>query len=100
MSTITLSEAKGFLDVIHNSDDAKLQILLDAAEDEAKSFMNRDDLIEWDSNVSSTDPVPGSIKIGVLLLLQANYQASPDDVEKLRRIAETKLMPYRIEMGV
>lgn len=100
MSQITLSEAKAFLDVIHNSDDAKLQLLLDAAEDEARAFMNRDDLIEWDSNVSSTDPIPGSIKIGVLLLLQANYQASPDDADKLRKAAEIKLMPYRLEMGV
>lgn len=100
MSQITLSEAKGFLDVIHNSDDAKLQLLLDAAEDEARAFMNRDDLIEWDSNISSTDPIPGSIKMGVLLLLQANYQASPDDVEKLRKAAEIKLMPYRLDLGV
>lgn len=100
MSQITLSEAKSFLDVIHSSDDAKLQLLLDAAEDEARAFMNRDDLIEWDSNVSSTDPIPGSIKIGVLLLLQANYQASPDDADKLRKAAEIKLMPYRLEMGV
>lgn len=100
MSQITLSEAKGFLDVIHSSDDAKLQLLLDAAEDEARSFMNRDDLIEWDSNISSEDPIPGSIKIGVLLLLQASYQASPDDVEKLRKAAEVKLTPYRLGMGV
>ena len=100
MSVITLSEAKSFLDVIHNSDDAKLQLLLDAAEDEARMFMNRDDLIEWNSNISTTDPVPASIKIGVLLLLQANYQASPDDADKLRRAAEVKLLPYRLLMGV
>ena len=100
MSAITLSEAKSFLDVIHNSDDSKLQLLLDAAEDEARMFMNRDDLIEWNTNISTTDPVPGSIKIGVLLLLQSNYEASPDDAEKLRRAAEVKLMPYRLEMGV
>lgn len=100
MSVITLSEAKSFLDVIHSSDDAKLQLLLDAAEDEARAFMNREDLYEWDSNISSTDPIPASIKIGVLLLLQANYQATPDDADKLRRAAEIKLMPYRLEMGV
>jgi hypothetical protein len=100
MSVITLSEAKSFLDVIHNSDNSKLQLLLDAAEDEARAFMNREDLYEWDSNINSTDPVPASIKIGVLLLLQANYQATPDDADKLRRAAEIKLMPYRLEMGV
>jgi hypothetical protein len=97
---ITLSEAKAFLDVIHNADDAKLTILLDAAKDEARVFMNRVDLEEWDSEVSSTDEVPGSIKIGVLLLLQSNYQAQPDDVEKLRKVAEIKLQPYRLEMGI
>jgi len=37
MSVITLSEAKAFLDVIHSSDDTKLQLLLDAAEDEARN---------------------------------------------------------------
>lgn len=100
MSVITLSEAKSFLDVIHSADNAKLQLLLDAAEDEARAFMNRDDLIEWNSNISTTDPVPASIKIGVLLLLQANYQANPDDADKLRRAAEVKLLPYRLLMGV
>lgn len=100
MSVITLSEAKSFLDVIHSADNSKLQLLLDAAEDEARVFMNRDDLIEWNSNISTTDPVPASIKIGVLLLLQANYQASPDDADKLRRGAEVKLLPYRLLMGV
>jgi len=100
MSVITLSEAKSFLDVIHSSDDSKLQLLLDAAEDEARMFMNRDDLIEWNSNINTTDPVPGSIKIGVLLLLQANYEASPDDADKLRRASEIKLIPYRLQMGV
>lgn len=100
MSAITLSEAKAFLDVIHSADDSKLQLLLDAAEDEAKQYLNRDDLEEWDSNISSTDPVPGSIKIGVLLLLQANYQSTPDDADKLRKAAEIKLQPYRIELGI
>lgn len=100
MSAITLSEAKAFLDVIHNADDTKLQLLLDAAEDEAKQYLNRDDLEEWDSNISSTDPIPGSVKIGVLLLLQANYQATPDEAHKLRQVAEIKLQPYRLELGI
>ncbi|MGL4711661.1 MAG: head-tail connector protein [Shewanella sp.] len=41
MSTITLEQAKQFLDVIHDEDDAKLQLLLNAAEDEACQFMGR-----------------------------------------------------------
>ena len=93
MSMISLADAKKFLDVIHNSDDDKLQLLLDAAEDEAAKFLNVDALDEWTE-------LPFSILIGTLLLLQANYQAPPDDIPKLRSAAETKLMPYRIEMGV
>lgn len=99
MSEISLSTAKSFLDVIHNADDTKLQMLLDGAEDEAMRFMNRASLDEWDSDVSS-DPVPPSVVVGVLLLLQATYDAGPDDADKLRRAAEVKLMPYRCRMGV
>lgn len=93
MSVISLSDAKSFLDVIHSSDDTKLQNLLEAAEDEAAKFLNVASLDEWTE-------LPYSIYIGVLLLLQANYQAMPDDISKLRSAAESKLMPYRVEMGV
>ena len=93
MSVISLTDAKAFLDVIHDFDDSKLQLLLDASEDEAAKFLNVESLIEWTE-------LPFSIFIGVLLMMQANYQASPDDIPKLRAAAETKLMPYRVEMGV
>ena len=93
MSIITLADAKAFLDVIHTSDDTKLTNLLESAEDEAAKFLNVANLDEWTE-------LPFSIYIGVLLLLQSNYQASPDDMAKLRMAAETKLMPYRVEMGV
>ena len=93
MSVISLTDAKAFLDVIHSSDDVKLGNLLEAAEDEAAKFLNVASLGEWTE-------LPFSIFIGVLLLLQANYQATPDDIPKLRMAAETKLMPYRVEMGV
>ena len=93
MSVISLADAKNFLDVIHNSDDIKLQNLLDAAEDEAAKFINVDSLDVYSE-------LPFSVVIGVLLLLQANYQADVDDIPKLRSAAETKLMPYRDLMGV
>ena len=93
MSVISLTDAKAFLDVIHDSDDVKLQNLLESAEDEAAMFLNVGNLDEWTE-------LPYSIYIAVLLLLQANYQSSPDDMEKLRMSAESKLMPYRVEMGV
>ena len=90
---IPISDAKSYLDVIHDSDDVKLQNLLESAEDEAAMFLNVASLDEWTE-------LPYSIYIGVLLLLQGSYQASPDDMAKLRMAAETKLMPYRVEMGV
>lgn len=92
MSIIDLHIAKKYLDVIHSADDDKLHLLLDAAENEAAEFCNLD-LSDWDE-------VPSSFVLGVMLLLQAAYQASPDDAAKLRQAAEVKLMPHRICMGV
>lgn len=101
MSIITLEIAKQYLDVIHNSDDAKLQRLLDGAEDEAAQYMNRSlsDLFPEEVSSENPDDLPGSVLLGVMLLLQAAYQATPDDAEKLRRAAEVKLAPYRCGWG-
>ena len=102
MSVINLADAKAFLDVIHSADDIKLQMILDGAENEAAVFMNRSGLIEWDSNteIESSYGMPVSVMYGILLLMQGMYQASPDELEKLRKAAETKLMPYRLSIGV
>lgn len=100
MSVITLEEAKSFLDVIHNGDDEKLQLLLEGAEDEVKQYLNRINLDEWEAATSSNGFIPASVLIGILLLLQSNYQATPEEMEQLRKVAEMKLTPYRLEMGV
>lgn len=100
MSVITIEEAKSFLDVIHNSDDEKLQLLLEGAEDEVKQYLNRNNLDEWETTASSNGLIPASVLIGILLLLQSNYQATPEEMEKLRKVSEMKLTPYRLEMGV
>lgn len=106
MSLIPLETAKGFLDVIHDFDDDKLQMLLDGAEDEACQFMWRESLdglcvCGEPSESEPSEPVlPPGVVAGVMLLLQASYQASPDDIPKLRAAAEVKLMPYRCGLGV
>lgn len=115
MSDLTLSDVKKYLDVIHNADDDKLQMLLDAAEDEALQFLDRPSLTDWRSCAEircgevpsevASEPVseltmPGSVRLGILILVQAAYQASPQDQEQLRKVAETKLMPYRCRLGV
>ncbi len=102
MSIIDLALAKQYLDVIHNSDDAKLQTLLEGAEDEAAQYINRPlaDLRPEEASSEQPDALPGSVVLGVMLLLQAAFQATPDDAEKLRRAAEVKLTPYRCGWGV
>lgn len=102
MSTISLTDAKTFLDVIHSADDLKLQMILDGAEDEAVQFMNRSSLTEWDSDIEiqSDYLMPASVMYAVLLLMQGMYQATPDELDKLRKAAEIKLMPYRLNIGV
>ena len=101
MSVLNLEKVKSFLDVIHSADDAKLQMLLDGAEDEAAQFMNRLNVYEWESEYvfDSEYLMPPGCLVGILLLMQASYQAGPDDADKLRKAAETKLMPYRLDIG-
>lgn len=94
---VTLQQAKDFLNVFHDADDAKLAVLLAGAKDEAWQVMNRD---ESDSIDYWPDGAPASVTLGVLLLVQAMYQASPDDADTLRKAAEIKLWPYRICIGV
>lgn len=107
MPDITLDELKNYLDVIHDADDEKLQMLLTAAEDEAMQFMDRKNLTDWrpccdeeSSEPVSEMPMPASVKLGILILVQASYQAPPTEQEQLRRVAETKLFPYRRKLGV
>ena len=104
MSVILLQTAKDFLDVFHSASDDNIQMLLDGAEDEALQFMDRTSFTELcvtdSDSVSELPDIPDSVKVGVLLLLQANFQASPEDIPRLRAAAEVKLTPYRCRMGV
>lgn len=104
MSTVSLSDVKSFLNVTHAFDDAKLQILINAAEDEALRFMNRTqfgELCEDDSNfVGSAETIPDSVIVAVYFLVQAMYDAAPEQNEVLRKTAERLMMPYRCNMGM
>jgi hypothetical protein len=113
MSTVKLEQVKAYLDVIHNSDDLKLQGLIDGAEDEALQFLDRDSLPrrnvtgvdECDSNqpepVSDSDDLAPVVRMGIYLIVQAMYDgASADEMIKIRKAAETKWWPYRNGLGV
>lgn len=111
MSVISVALAKADLRVIHSSDDGLLQIHLDAAEDEARRYMNRDELpMVGDATTSEdmSEPVPNSeaqvapsVVSAVLLLVRAKYEAETGtEISALRRAAEDLLQPYRIGLGV
>ncbi|MCX5592802.1 head-tail connector protein [Alcaligenes endophyticus] len=93
MAVIALESAKAFLDVIHDADDTKLQMLLDGAIDGAERFIGRK--LEEAAAAEGNQQLPANMVVGVMLFLQADYQASPDDAPKLRAAAEIKLKPYR-----
>lgn len=113
MSYVKVEQVKKYLDVIHNSDDAKLQELIDGAEDECLQFLDRDSLPrrgqsavdECDSNqpepVSDSDDLAPVIRMGIYLIVQGMYDgASAEEMAKVRRAAETKWWPYRNRLGV
>lgn len=104
MSYIDLSEVKEFLNVIHTADDLKLQLLLDGAETQALSFMNRTqfgEICEEDSNFDAdTATMPDNVRVAVFFLVQQYYDANPDQFDILQRAAERLLMPYRCAMGI
>lgn len=115
MSQVTVEEVKSYFPLIHSADDALLQKLIDAAEDEACRFMNRTNLatlpLEYPADSSSAgayseetpsseDPIAPSVRMGVYLLVKANYRSDPADHAKYRAAAEVLLMPYRRAIGV
>lgn len=102
MSLIALADVKADLRLTHNDDDALLQILLDAAEDEAARFLNASELASAASSSTSSDYAAApSIYAAVFLLVRAKYDAAtPDEIAGLRRNAEVLLMPYREGLGV
>lgn len=111
MSIVTVSEIKDYLRVIHSGDDALLQALIDAAEDEAVRFLNRTELptlpLEYPSSSeteevpSSGDEIAPSVRIAIYYWVQAKYEGTkPEDIAKLRTAGEVLLFPYRAALGV
>jgi hypothetical protein len=101
---ITLEEAKQYLDVIHDADDDKLEILLEAAIDEGARYLGYDGVLAYEDYIESSEnpsgELPKSVMMGMLLLLQRNYQTPVNDIAPLRKAAETLLFPYRIGFGI
>jgi hypothetical protein len=112
MGSITAEAVRRRLKIAHTHDDTLLGELIDAATQEACRFMNRTQLPtlprdypdseQYSEDVpSSEDPVVADVVDGVMLLIRGSYEGgTPDEIEGLRRAAESKFMPYRVGMGV
>src|SRR6185295_16283808 len=107
MSVVQLAEVKEWLDVTFSSDDAKIQALIDAAEDEVKFYLDRNELprrddpcrceCESDSTLnpaSDTADLAPLVKQGIKLLVQTMYdQPEPLEMEQTRRVALQMMHP-------
>lgn len=112
MSVVLLADVKAALRVVHMSDDALLQQLIDSAESEALNFMGRDSLPrigeecpdECDTSrvenpVSDGDTLPAAVRGAIFILVQMDYEAQPADLAALTKAWQQKLWPFRCGLG-
>lgn len=95
-------------------DDTLLQLQIDGAEDEAKQYLDRNELPRRDDKfrdwtqsdstlnaASDVDDLAPTVRMGIFLLVQALYEVDdPDEMEKMRSVAFTLMRPYRDKWGV
>lgn len=100
MSLIDIELVKQDLRVSHDDDDALIQILLDAAEDEALQFLGSSEL-PYIVGQYSSEVIAPSIYAAVFLLVRSKYdEADAAQIGHFRKAAETLLMPYRESVGL
>lgn len=112
-TTVTVAEIKENMRIRHDSDDALLQRLIENAEDECRQFLNRRQLPEVDpeSNsplsesesepVSDSSTLAASVRQAIYILVEAAYdRLEGSDLKTFREAAETKMFPYRVDLGV
>lgn len=100
MSLIDIELVKQDLRVSNYDDDALIQVLLDAAEDEALRFLGTSEFPYVMSEYASEAIAP-SIYAAVFLLVRAKYdETDPAQIGNFRQAAETLLMPYRENLGL
>jgi hypothetical protein len=112
MSVVELSDVKAFLRVTQSNDDALLQQLIDAAEDEACQFTGRTslprigescpdecDTARVDDPVSDGDTLPAAVRAAVFIMVQCEYDGQPGDREALTKAWQAKLWPFRCGLG-
>lgn len=94
-SVVTLAEAKTYLRVVHDDDDALIQSLIDAAEQWAMRTMRTTTLevLEVETDIPS---VPEDVKTAIKLHVRSSYEETdPDKAQKWAGVAEQILYPYK-----
>lgn len=113
MSVVTVEQAKTYLLVIGSSQDARLQQLIDEAEDECRQYLDRDvlprigaecpddcDTAAVDDPVSDGEDLAPALRRGILMIVQAGFEAKDaDEMMKMRKAAETCWAPFRCRWG-
>ncbi len=114
MSVVTVEEVRLHLRQTQTADDNLLQLLIDGAEDEAKQYLDRDELPRRDDacvceceSDSSLDPASNAsdlapvVRSAIFLMVQAMYDGlTGDEMEQVRVVAFSMLRPYRCRWGV
>lgn len=101
-----LDDVKAALRVTHSLDDALLTRLISSATREYFAFVDPDQLPVGPEIESSSDSPDGEAFVpedafnGIVLMVQADYDASPLDRERIRQAAERLWMPYRKGLGL
>ena len=91
-----LSDVKDALRITQDSDDKLLKRLIDSACYECVSFLNIDDGGDAQSVVIG---LPASVFNGVVLMVQADYDADPTTREACRNSALNLWQPFRVNLG-
>lgn len=113
MSVVTVAEFKAFARVIHTLDDVLILDLIEAAEAEALQYMDRQDLPrrgedippdECDTTlvidaISEGSDLAPDVRLAICRLVQAAYEATVEEADKLRAAAMTSLAPHRHRLG-
>lgn len=105
MSAVTIDDAKGYLRVMHASDDALLQRLIDAAENQCLQYLGRDVLpnlgdVSDTGSVSDGELAP-AVFAAVMVIVQAHYEgADAAAIESARTTMQALIAQYRIGLGV
>jgi len=89
-----LADVKAALRVTHNDDDALLSRLIGSAMRECLAFLDNGTLPAVPGAAADVD-IPGDVFQAVVLMVSADYDASPEKRTEYRAAAEQLLWPYK-----